>query len=166
MRLSNYLSSLVSGETWKSFYHTGVVELLEVNCATADLWQKQTNKTPKNSQPKTKKLHKNCSIHPQICPTIDATWKEELLSSQWGCGFFCPTVSKLVKESHGVLFQKGSVVEPWRKEGITNNPHFCWQGTWWAGNRHCVSREQFFCSWWAPRLVLRGCYMRVLFLES
>lgn len=38
-------------------------------------------------------------------------------------------------ENHRVLFQKGSAVYFWKKEGVTNNSHFSWQGERWAGTR-------------------------------
>lgn len=34
----------------------------------------------------------------------------------------------------------------------------------WKQDR--VSSEQFFCCWWAPKLVLRGCNMRVPFFST
>lgn len=36
-------------------------------------------------------------------------------------------------ERHRVLFQKGSAVYFWKKEGVTNNSHISWQGERRAG---------------------------------
>lgn len=44
MKLSNYLSSLVSGGTWKSFFHAGIEGLLEMKLATVCLWPKKKKK--------------------------------------------------------------------------------------------------------------------------
>ncbi|KAL2302629.1 hypothetical protein Nmel_010058, partial [Mimus melanotis] len=43
-------------------------------------------------------------------------------------------VSRLM-ENHRVLFQKGSAVYFWKKEGVTNNSHFSWQGDRRVGRR-------------------------------
>lgn len=97
MKLSNYLFSLVSGETLKSFFLVDTVGLLEMNLATVGLWQK-----------KEKQIVPSC---PGLSfkETTNAFSKEQLLSLHWRCDFFCSRVSKLM-ENHGTLFQKGSVV--------------------------------------------------------
>lgn len=113
---------------------------------------------------KKKKIIKpNCPFTPKLSLKLPTPSQKNC--SQWGCDSFCSRVSMLM-EKQRALFQKGSAVYFWKKEGVTNNSHFSWQGERRAGSRGCVWNEQFSCRSRAPELLLRGWSTRVALLST